>query len=83
MRDRRRSRASARMLQAMSDSTRRTGDLSRRRVLAESLLFFGVPGVTILVCVHVLVPRLVDAGVPLLFAWAASVVGWRGCPRHR
>jgi membrane protease YdiL (CAAX protease family) len=48
---------------------------SKGRVFAESVFWFGLPGLTILGCVYWLVPRLVTAGVPLLHAWTLSVVG--------
>ena len=58
-------------ISARSYPTKATG----KGVLLESLFWFGWPGAAILVCVHHLVPRLVDSGVPLLHAWTLSVVG--------
>lgn len=49
--------------------------VSGMRVFLESLFWFGLPGVLILVCVYWLVPALNDAGIPLLHAWTVSVVG--------
>lgn len=50
-------------------------EASGKRVLLESLFWFGLPGVLILVCVYWLVPALNGAGIPLLHAWTLSVVG--------
>lgn len=40
----------------------------------QSLLIFGIPGLLIYFGVHALVPRLVAAGMPLIFAWSACVL---------
>ena len=40
----------------------------------QSFLIFGVPGTLIFFGVHYLVPVLTQAGVPLIFAWSASVL---------
>jgi len=40
----------------------------------QSLLIFGIPGGLIYAGVHFLVPRLVAAGMPLIFAWSACVL---------
>ncbi len=40
----------------------------------QSFLIFGIPGVLIYLAVHYLVPPLTKAGIPLIFAWTASVV---------
>lgn len=40
----------------------------------QSVLIFGIPGVLILLSVVYLVPRMTEAGVPLIFAWSASVL---------
>jgi membrane protease YdiL (CAAX protease family) len=48
---------------------------AKARTLAESLLWFGLPGLTILACVHWLVPRLVSSSLPLLHAWTLSIIG--------
>ncbi len=40
----------------------------------QSLLIFGLPGVMILLGVVYLVPRMTEAGVPLIFAWSISVL---------
>ena len=39
-----------------------------------SLLIFGIPGVLILLSVVYLVPSMTEAGIPLIFAWSASVL---------
>ncbi len=39
-----------------------------------SLLIFGIPGLLIWSGVHFLVPKLVEAGIPLVFAWSACVL---------
>lgn len=40
-----------------------------------ALLLFGVPGVVIYLAAHLLVPAMVDRGIPLVFAWTVAVVG--------
>ncbi len=50
-------------------------ELSRPRVLAESVVVFGAPGLAIFLGVHLLVPWMVESGVELLFAWTLCVVG--------
>ena len=42
--------------------------------LWQSVLIFGVPGVLILLGVVYLVPHMTGAGIPLIFAWSASVL---------
>lgn len=49
--------------------------VSRSRVLIQSLLFFGVPGLAIFTGVHFLVPILVEWRLPLLHAWTLCVAG--------
>ncbi|MEO0369744.1 MAG: CPBP family intramembrane glutamic endopeptidase [Pseudomonadota bacterium] len=42
--------------------------------IGSSLLIFGVPGVVIYAGVHLLVPILVEYGIPVIFAWSACVL---------
>lgn len=39
-----------------------------------SLFVFGMPGVAIYAAVHLLVPALVEYGIPLIFVWSACVL---------